>query len=121
MKITLNVYTDRKLKTIEKTYDAEDVCLSLGVVEDVMQYINLDIFEGGFEALSDEGRIGEVVRMVVGAYSTFKGLLKDVFDGITDEELERTNIVEVAKAVIDIVKSGVSMLGGAVGFNKRKN
>lgn len=116
MELKLNIYKDRKLKEVEKTYTANDFELSTGVVEDVMNVINIDAFEGGLEALSSESQISTIVPMIYGAYGTFKDLLKDAFDGLTDDEIKRTKIKEIARAVVDIIKYSFAELGSAVGF-----
>ena len=120
MELKLNIYTDRKLKEVEKTYTANDFELSTGVVEDVMNCINIDAFEGGLEALSSDGQINTIVPMIYGAYSTFKDLLKDAFDGLTDDEIKRTKMKEIAKVVIDIIKYSFAELGKSVGFSNSK-
>lgn len=120
MEIKLNIYKDEKLKELEKTYIANDFELSTGVIEDIMNCINIDAFEGGLEALSDEGQISTIVPMIYGAYGTFKNLLKNAFDGLTDDEIKRTKIKEVAKVVIDIIKYSFAELGKAVGFSNSK-
>lgn len=116
MEFKLNIYTDKKLKKVEKTYITNDFKLSTGIVEDIMNCVNIDAFEGGLEALSTEGQISAIVPMIYGAFSTFKELLKDAFDGLTDDEIKRTDITEIAKLVIDIIKYSFAELGGVIGF-----
>ena len=120
MELKLNIYIDRKLKEVEKTYTTNDFELSTGVIEDIMNCINIDAFEGGLEALSSENQINTLVPMIYGAYSTFKDLLKDAFDGLTDDEIKRTKIREIAKVVIEIIKYSFAELGDAVGFKNTK-
>ena len=120
MEFKLNIYKDRRCREVEKTYTANDFELATGTVEDVMNCVNIDLFEGGLEALSDISQIGEFVKIIYNSYDTFKDLLKDVFDGLTDDEFKRTKIKDVAKVVINIVKYSVSELGASVGFGNSK-
>lgn len=119
MEIELNVYTTRSLKEIEKTYRVSDFKLSFGACEDVLEAINVDMFDGGLEALSEETKNSETIKMIVNALPVLKDILKDVFDGLTDEEMKRTDVREVASAVLNIVSYSLSTLGKSVG--KAKN
>lgn len=119
MELKLNIYTDRKLKTVEKTLTADDFRLSTGICEDILNIVNIDIFEG-VSALSEEDQIIEVMKMIIGGFETFKELLKETFDDITDDEIERTDVREIATVVIRIVKYSLAGLFSAFG-GKRKN
>lgn len=52
----------------------------------------------------------EVLKIVVKAFGKFKPLMKEVFDGLTDEEYNRTAIKEVARVVVNIVTYTVTEL-----------
>lgn len=115
MELKLNVYTNKKLKEIEKTYTVNDFELSTGTCEDLLDLINIDMFEGGLEALSDEGQIIQVLRTIVGGIPVFKDLLKDVFDGLTDDEIKRTKASEIIYCVACIVKYSIVGLTSSFG------
>ena len=90
--IRLNIYKAENKNEVEKTYNAESYDLMLGTVEEFMQIIDID-------------KIGdnlEVAKMVVKCYGQIKPLLKDVFAGVTDEELNRVKIKELIPVIIDI-------------------
>ena len=119
MELKLNVYKTRKLKEVEKTLVTDDFKLSTGICEDMLNIINIDIFEG-VNALSEEDQILEVMKMVVGGFGVFKELLKETFDDLTDDEIERTDIREIAVVVVRVVKFSLAGLFSAFG-GKRKN
>ena len=78
MEIKLNVYKTRSLKTVEKTYSVSDFRLSFGACEDILNAINIDLFTGNLDALSDEGKAAEMLKMVIDALPVIKDILKDV-------------------------------------------
>lgn len=112
MELKLNVYNR---KEIEKTYVANDFELTTGVCEDLLELINIDMFEGGLEALSDESKIAEVLRTITGGISVFKDMLKEVFDGLTDDEIKRTKVKEVIQVVASIIKYSITGLTSSFG------
>lgn len=96
----LNVYKKDNKKEIEKTYKAESYDLMLGTVEEFMQIIDID-------KLSDNT---EVAKMVVKCYGILKPLLKDVFEGITDDELDRVMVKELVPVIMNIGTSIIESL-----------
>jgi len=99
----LNIYEG---KNIVKTYQADSYDLMFGVVEDVADAVNLDALKTG----TDAEIIKMVGELVMKSMSTVKGLLKDIFEGITDEELKRTKVKEIAKVLVDVVKFTIAQL-----------
>lgn len=97
--ISLNIYSADDKNKVEKTYTAQGYDLMLGTVEEFMRIIDID-------------KIGdniEVAKMVVRGYGQIKPLLRDVFPGITDEELNRVKVNELVKTIIQI---GLSIADG---------
>lgn len=99
----LNIYKDRQ---IEKTYTAETYDLMFGTIEDVADAINLDSLKTG----SDVEIIKMIGNLVLNSMGTVKNLLKDIFDGITDEELKRVKVKEIAAVLLDVVKFTIIQL-----------
>ena len=99
----LNIYYKGK---IEKTYTADTYDLMFGTVEDVAEAVDLDKLQTG----SDTEIIKMVGKLVMGSMDTVRDLLKDIFDGITDEELKHTKVKEVAKVLIDVVGYTIKQL-----------
>lgn len=89
MELKLHVYEG---KEISKTYTTDTIDFSFGVVEDV-----LDILD--FEKINDKTQL---VAMVLKTSKQLKPFLKDMFDGVTDDELRTvkvSNIVEIFKGL----------------------
>lgn len=93
--LKLNIYSAEDKNKVEKTYTAESYDLMLGTVEDIMQLIDVD-------KMTDNAA---VTAMVVKGYSKIKPFIKDVFDGVTDDELNRVKVKELIPTFIDICKS----------------
>ena len=98
MEFRLNIYNG---KEVEKTYIANDFMLTTGTAEDMLKLVDIDKLAGG---LNDEGAILEVVKIVAKAFNSFNPLMKEIFEGLTDDEYRRTHIVEVGKVVLDVLK-----------------
>ena len=86
----LNVYKNRE---IEKTYEAENYDLMFGTVEDIMTIFDIDALKTG----SDVELINLVTKALPTCLNIINPLLKDIFEGLTDEELKRVKLKEVAR------------------------
>lgn len=99
----LNIYNK---KEIIKTYEVDTYDLMFGTVEDVANAIDLDSLKTG----SDVEIIKMVGKLVMSSMDTVKNLLKDIFDDITDEELKKTKVSEIATVLVDVVKFTIAQL-----------
>lgn len=106
----LNVY---EKKQIIKTYEAETYDLMFGTIEDIAEAVNLDALKTG----SDVEIIKLVGNLVMNSMSTVKELLKDIFDGITNEELKKVKVAEIATVLIDVVKYTIIQLNAGAPKN----
>ena len=120
MKLKLDIYTTRLCRKLEKTVEANDFELSTGVCEDVMNIINIDMFEGGLQALSEETQQELVLNLIKNGYPFFVDLVKEIFE-ITDDEADRIKVSDVAKVVIQIVKYSLTQLSLSFGVKNSKN
>ena len=100
MELKLNVYKDETLKEIEKTYISNDFELSTGVAEDVLDLIDIDLFVGNMD---ENQQLVQLIKTVIKGKSAFKRIIKNIFIGITDDELDRTKIREFVKVLYDAV------------------
>ena len=98
--LKLNIYSAEDKNKVEKTYTAESYDLMLGTVEDIMQLIDPD-------QMTDNVAI---TRMVVKGYGKLKPFIKDVFIGVTDDELKRVKVKELIPTFIDIFRTIVDDL-----------
>lgn len=100
MELKLNVY---KGKTVEKTYTAEDYALRTGTCEDILGLVDVDKID--LKNIEDDAAaMVEVVKVVIKAFNSFKPMMMDIFDGLTEDEYRRTNIKDVARVVLNVVK-----------------
>lgn len=114
MDLVLNVYEGRK---VAKTYTAETYDLMYGTVEDVIEAVNLDALADG---ASDVTVAAAAAKLVTNGMGQIKPLLKDVFPGLTDDELKHVKVKDIVAVVIGIVQHTVEevMRFGGDGKNK---
>lgn len=106
MDLKLNVYKNNN--EIEKTYTATEFDLMWGTIEDLTNAIDLD-------NLNNNEAVG---KMVLNVLPQLKPLLKQIFAGLTDEELKRTKVKELIPIFISAFKyafSEINMLAGNEG------
>ena len=109
----LNIYEKRH---IVKTYEASDYEIMFGTVEDLIDAAKLDKIESG----TDAEIVMAATSLVTTSMDTVKDLLKDVFDGLTDDEIRNTRVSEIVNVVVDILMYAVSQIT-LFGGSKRKN
>lgn len=106
----LNIYDKKK---IVKTYTVDEYSLTFGTLEDVADAIKLDDLETGSNA--------EILKMagnvVLKSRDTIKQLMKDIFEGLTDEELRTAHLDEMAQVLVDVVKFTLKQLN--IGLNSK--
>ena len=120
MELKLNIYADRFCRKIERTALANTFDLSTGICEDVLDIINIDMFEGGLSALSDESMQDLAIGIVKNGFPFFVELCKELFD-LTDKEVRNTKIEDIAKIVVEIVKYSFVQLASSLGGKNAKN
>lgn len=103
--LKLNIYNG---KTVEKTYIAEEIDIMFGTIEDLLDVID-------FDNLNDEK---EVVKVVIKTLNNLKPFLKQIFDGLTDEEIKRTKVKELIPLFVKIVKYSIDELKSLMGKNQ---
>lgn len=103
MDLNLNIYEKKK---IVKTYTAETYDLMFGTVEDLIDLIDLDQLKNG----TDAEIIKLVGKVIINGMGIIKPLLKDIFEGLTDEELKKTKVSEISTALVEIVKFSISQI-----------
>ena len=105
--LKLNIYNG---KNIEKTYVADEIDIMFGTVEDLLDVID-------FDNLSDEK---EVVKVVIKTLNNLKPFLKQIFDGLTDDEIKRTKVKELVPLFVDIVKYTMDELKALMSKNQHR-
>ena len=100
----LNIYNK---KQIVKTYTADTYDLMFGTLEDVAEAVHLDDMKTG----TDIELLTMTMNFVLHSMDTVKDLVKDIFEGITDEELRNTKVSELADVLLDVVKYTLAQMG----------
>lgn len=124
--LKLNIYDGRK---ISKTYTAEEYDLMTGTVEDIINLIDVegvinlvsDTEADNDEKASTKDTIGFVlglIKTIKNAFGIVKPLLKDMFEGLTDEEIRHTRIKDIAMLFVNVAMFGMSEMKGT---NDEKN
>lgn len=111
MELKLNVYNK---KEIVKTYTTETYDIMFGTVEDLIETLNLD----GLDTTDSVELLKVATNVVVNGMDVVKPLLKDMFEGLTDEELRNTKVKEIATVLIEVVKFSMAQIAkGSKGKN----
>lgn len=119
MEMKLNIYTDDFCTEVARVATAGEFKLSLGICEDVLDIIQIDMWDGGLSALTDEGMRELSIGIIRDAFPFFKKIVKRIFD-LTDEEVRNTDLVDIANVVVGIINYSISQLGSSLGV-KGKN
>lgn len=101
MELKINIYNKRE---IAKTYTNDTYDLMFGTVEDFMDLIKVDELKTG----NDQEIVMLVGKALPKGMGTIKALLKDVFEGMTDEELKHTKVKEITRVLVNIIKSSIT-------------
>lgn len=103
MEFKLHIYGGRK---IVKTYTAESIDLSFGVIEDVIDALDFESMKTGDNK--------EMAKMLIKCKDQIKPFLMDIFDGLTAEEVRHTrtqNLIDVFRGLYNYAVSELGMVG----------
>lgn len=105
-----------KKNKIVKTYEAQEINLKMGTVEDIVEVLNID---KAINANDTAVNLYEVISTVVmNSYAMCKPILQDVFPELTSEELRNVNFKDVINVVIDIIKYSIGDINAVFGSTK---
>lgn len=107
MNLTLNIYEGQN---IIKTYTAETLDFSFGVVEDVLDALDFENMKTGSKA--------ELAGVIIKCSKQLKPFLRDLFPGVTDEELRNTRIQNLIEVFRGLYAYATEELGKAAGPEK---
>ena len=105
MQLTLKIYEG---KEVIKTYTAETLDFSFGVVEDILDALD-------FEHMSNQS---EIAVMIVKASKQLKPFLMDIFDGVTADEIRHTRMQNLIEIFRGLYQYATKELGAAAGDAK---
>lgn len=104
MDLKLNIYDEDD--NVVKTYTRDSFRLRFGVVEDLISSLNLD----GLNTENNVEFIKVVFNIVTNSFDTIKPLIKQMFKGLTDEELKNTDISEIVTVIVNVVKFSMGQI-----------
>jgi len=94
MELKLNIYKNQR--EIEKTYIADTYDIMFGTVEDLVNLLDMEALRG---KKGNESLINALANLVTGSKELIRPLLKDIFPGLTDDELRRVKAKELLTVV----------------------
>lgn len=104
MDLQLNIYEKRN---VIKTYTTDEYDLMYGTLEDIFNALDLD----NLVSTDDVELIKFTTKAVIKNKDIINHLLKDIFDGLTDEELRHTKVKDIAFILVEVVKFTVEQIG----------
>ena len=107
MELKLNIY---EKKEVVKTYTAETYDIMFGTVEDLIDTLNLD----GLDTTDNVEMAKIATNVVTNGMDIIKPLLKDIFDGLTDEELRNTKVKDIVVVIVEVVKFSMAQIGKGI-------
>lgn len=104
MELRLNVYKiENGVKTIEKTYKANDYEIMFGTVEDIIDALELDKITNN--KLTNDDLTNIVFKALGKGIPQISVFLQDIFPGLTREELKRAKVSEVKNVILGVVQN----------------
>lgn len=97
MQLVLNIY-DPETKVIVKQYTVESIDILYGTFEDIIEAIDENKLDDNME----------LAKVILVSLKKIKPLLKQVFVGLTDEELKNAKVKELIPLFINIIKGMMS-------------
>lgn len=104
-------------KTIVKTYKAEGYDLMWGVVEDIANAFRLD----DMKQVTPEQLQQQLGAYIVSHLPDVHDFLKDIFEGITDEEIRSTRAEDVIMVFVDLAIYTITNVSKSFAWGDSKN
>lgn len=103
--IKLNIYNKNK---VVKTYKTSDLFVEVGLVEDIFKLVDIDKLLDKSTSEEDLGKM--VLKLVIKGWGSFKAVILELFEGLTEEEFKHTRLNEVASVILAIVMGALTSL-----------
>lgn len=110
--LRLPIYEGSKIK---KEYTAEDYTVKFGTAEDIINLLDGEKITQG----TDKEMVAALAKSIPKATDTIKFLIKDIFPGITDEEIRDCSVVDVAVVLVGVFKTTVFKIMVESGNSKK--
>lgn len=89
----------RDHKEIIKTYEADIDDVNYGVIEDVSRIVDIE----AMASMTEKESMKLISSIARDKAADVKSILKEIFDGVTDEELRQVKPRQISKALYEIV------------------
>ena len=115
MELKLNIYNGND--EVEKTYTTQTFRIKLGLLNDFINIMNADRLSvvlknvGNSKERDNEALIKLVCELMGESKQLVYDLFKQLFKGLTDDELNNTYIDELVAVVKDVTKYAVKVIG----------
>ena len=110
MELKIKLYEDRFCRKLKAEKTAADFGLSLGLCEEILNAVNIDMFVGGgFSALSKESKLELLLPIIKDGLPYFKELLAELFE-VSVEDMAYTDIMEIVSVVMNVVSYAVTKM-----------
>ena len=107
MELKLKIYNGNE---VEKVYTAETIDFSFGVVEDILDALDLENMKTASKT--------ELAGVILKCSKQLKPFLKDMFVGVTDDEIRRTHVQNLIEVFKGLFEYATNELGAAAGEAK---
>lgn len=106
MELKLNIYEKNE---VVKTYTAQSFRLSTGVVRNIIKFVDVDKFIKDGK-IDEELAVIEAFKIITKSFESFIQILMDIYPDLTEEECDKTDMMEVAQIIVKAVKEAFSNL-----------
>ncbi len=103
MDLKLSIYEKKK---VIKTYTAETYDLMFGTVEDLLDVIDIDNIQAGDKTQL----VKAIAKILAHSLDIVKPLLKDIFEGLTDEELRNVKLKDIIDVLANIITYSINQI-----------
>lgn len=107
MELKLNIYDGKR---VIKTYTAETIDFSFGVVEDILDALDFEHVSGN----------ADIAKMIIKCSKQLKPFLMDIFEGVTADEIRNTRIQNLIDIFKGLYQYATGELGAAAGSAKNQ-
>ena len=114
MELKLNIYKNQQ--EVEKTYTVDTYDLLFGTIDDFANVLDLHALTGNKGSIA---AAQAVYNLVSGGMNMLKPLLKDIFPGLTDDELRRVKAKELIPVVAGLCGFTMEQLNTLVESGKK--
>lgn len=110
MEIALNIWKNQK--EIEKTYIIDSFDIMWGTIEDLIEVIDFNEFANQLtsDGMSNTALINMAASALTNSRDLINNTLKDVFVGLTDDELKRVKLKELINVALQLITGSVNIM-----------